>query len=258
MDKPQGRFSSLEIKTPAKGRSRAGGAPRRDEAYYMNAGYRAELAGDHETALNQYSAALSENPLSVEAWTAQIWMLLYLQEPFEADLWADRALNNFPGQPDLMAVKSLALMRCGLFAEAGEQNDAALTGNRDSANIWLARGSLQIKADRLAASACFKHALAASANRPLTQLRIGDIYLFHNKYAEAETFLREATRTLPESAWAWYGYGLAQRALGREDAAKAAFARAAQLVPDDSRYHAAFNKNTGALERLRGWFKRII
>jgi tetratricopeptide (TPR) repeat protein len=224
----------------------------------MDMGYRAELAGDHETALNQYSTALSENPLSVEAWVAQLWMLLYLKEPFEADLWADRALAAFPGQPDLMAVKSLALMRCGLIAEAGEQNDAALAGSRDSANIWLARGSLQIAVDRQAASACFKHALAASADRRQTQLRIGDLCLFHHKYADAEAYLREATLALPESAWAWYGYGLAQRALGRDEAAKAALAKAAQLAPNDSRYHAALSGNVGGIGRLWRWLKQKI
>lgn len=256
MDKPQGRFSSLEIKTPSQGRPLAKGASKRDAAYYMDMGYRAELAGDHETALNQYSAALTENPLSIDAWVAQIWMLLYLQEPFEADLWADRALLTFPGQPDLMAVKSLALIRCGLIEEAGERNDAALTGGRDSANTWLARGSLHIAVDRQAAMACFKHALAASGDRRLTKLRIGDICLFHHKYADAEAYLREATQALPESAWAWYGYGLAQRALGRDDAAKAAFAKAAQLAPNDSRYHAALNGHTGGIKRLWRWLKQ--
>jgi len=256
MDKPQGRFSSLEINQSPRAPIRPRGAPQRDAAYYMNLGYRTELAGDHEAALNQYSMALSENPLSVEAWVAQIWMLVYLKEPFEADLWADRALAAFPAQPDLMAVKSLALMRCGLMAEAGEQNDAALAGNRDSANTWLARGALQIVADGHAASACFKHALAASPDRGLTTLRIGDIYLFHRRYAEAEAYLREATVLLPESAWAWYGYGLAQQALGRDDYARAALTKATQLAPNDSGYRAALSRKLGWLERLRRWLKK--
>lgn len=256
MDKPQGRFSSLELNQSPKTRARAQGAPKRDAAYYLNQGYRSELAGDHETALNQYSMALSENPLSVDAWVAQIWMLVYLREPFEADLWADRALAAFPGQPDLMAVKSLALMHCGLLAEAGDQNDAALVGRRDSANTWLARGALQLVADGQAASACFKHALAAANDRGLTNLRIGDIYLFHHQYVEAESYLREASRLLPESAWAWYGYGLAQEALGRDESAGAALAKAASLAPADSRYHAALNRKRGWLERLRRWLKQ--
>jgi tetratricopeptide (TPR) repeat protein len=261
MSEPRGRFSSLELKSGRRAAPTGpAGAPLRDAGYYMREGRRAELAGGHEKALTHYSAALGENPLHIEAWTAQLWMLLYLEEPLEAQFWADRALAAFPNQPDLLALKSLALDRCGLPQEAWELNDAALaTGGRESVNVWLARGALSTAADGAAGEACFKHALAASADRPLTALRIGDLFLFHRRFAEAEAYLREAVAGLPDSAWAWYGYGLAQRAGGWEMPALAALNRAARLVPDDSRYYqAARVRPRGRLKRLKNWLARKL
>lgn len=247
------RFASLELKPARQVAAGTGGAPLRDAAYYMSEGLRMELAGDHEKALNQYSAALGETPLHLEAWAAQLWMLIYLGEPIEAQLWADRALETFPNQPDLLALKSLALGRCGMMEEAWEQNDAALEGGRGSAVVWLARGELRLATEDVTAEACFRHALAASTDRPLTALRSGDICLFHRRFAEAEGYLREATAGRPDSAWAWYGYGLAQRALGWENPALAAFARAARLEPGDQRYQAALDRKRNWRERLRHW-----
>jgi tetratricopeptide (TPR) repeat protein len=221
----------------------------------MREGRRAELGGDHEKALNQYSAALGENPLHLEAWVAQLWMLLYLGEPIEAHLWADRALGAFPNQPDILALKSLALARSGLKEEAWELNDAALKNGRESANVWLARGELRLAGEGVAAEACFRHALAASDDRHFTALRSGDICLFYNNFAEAEGYFKEASAGLADSAWVWYGYGLAQRALGWENPALAAFARAARLEPGDRRYHAALTRKRGWRERLKRWLK---
>jgi len=257
MNTQSGRFSSLEVNQDSQKTGQSRGGAIRDEGYYMKTGYKAELAGDHEAALVEYSSALGENPLFIEAWLAQLWMLLYLGEPSEADMWADRALNNYPKQPGLMALKAMALHRCGFIDEARELNDAALGSERESADVWLSRGALHISLDSVATSACFKHALAVSVNRPLTTLRIGDIYLFHRQYADAERYLRQATIELPDSAWVWYEYGLAQKALGWEDSAMIAFAKAAQLAPLDERYRMALhNKKRTLMTRLRSLFNR--
>lgn len=257
MSEAQGRFSGLEIKTAGEGNTsaRLKGAPVRDLAYYLNEGLKADLAGDHEKTLTHYSSALGENPLFIEAWTAQLWMLIYLDESPEAVIWADRALENFPNQPDLLGLKSMAMLRCGFIADARELNDAALVGGRASTNVWLARGAMQISVDGVAASACFRHALSTADNRDLINLRIADILLHSRKYADAETYLRGATTAFPQSAWAWYGYGLSQRGLGRDDYARAAFGKASQLAPNDPRYRAALIRKRGLFERLRNWLR---
>ncbi|MCL2001038.1 MAG: hypothetical protein FWG74_06350 [Planctomycetes bacterium] len=258
----QGRFASLELKPARQSADQPGDkgweAPLRDAFFYMNEGLQAELAGDHEKALNKYSTALGENPLHIEAWTAQIWMLLYLKEPIEAQFWADRALESFPNHPDLLALKSLSLARCGLTNKAWELNDAALKGSRESVNVWLARGELRIAAKWVAAEACFRRALAISSERYLTAMRCGDICLLHNCHAEAEGYFQEALPGHTSSAWIWYGLGLSRRALGWKTPARAAFARAVRLVPTDWRYRKSLEQEMELGERFKVWLNRAF
>ena len=253
-DERPDRFASLEL-NPAReaATTKAAGAPLRDADYYMKDALRRELAGNHEKALNQYSRALGENPLHLEAWEGQLWMLLYLGEPTEACLWADRAMESFPNHPDLLSLKSIALARRGALNEAWTLNDAAMSSGQRSAVVWMARGELRLSTEGVGAEACFRNALAASTDRPVTALRCGDICLLHRCYPEAESYLREATAGLPDSAWVWYRCGLAQHALGWETPAKAAFTRANRLAPGNNLYEEALTSKYGLLDRLKQW-----
>lgn len=245
------RFASLETATAAVSGGR--GAVVRDAEFYLKLALDHELDGEHDKALNKYSAALGEDPLCIGAWTRQLWMLLYLDEPIEAVVWADKALQSFPNDPDILSLKSLAQWRNGLREEARALNDAALAAARDSANVWLARGEMQVQKNMKSALACFRHAEDAPGHEGLTRLRAGDILLRLGKYAEASGYYREATRALPDSSWAWYGYGRAERALGRLSYARSAFDRAYTLSPSDKRYQAARKAKPGLIARLRAW-----
>lgn len=253
MDAPKGRFSSLETAPSRAATGKGGGAVLRDAAYYVDDALKKELAGDHEKALNAYSAALGEDPLYIEAWTRQLWMLLYLEEPVESRMWADKALLSFPNDPDILSLKSLAMWRAGLSKEARDLNDSALAKTRESRNVWLARAEMQIADDVKSAGACFTHACRASSEPGLVRLRAGDILLRYRKFAEAVPFFREATQLLPESSWVWYGYGRAQRAVGRDDIARNAFERAYTLTPRDSRYKNALKVKPGFMQGIIRW-----
>lgn len=225
----------------------------RDAEHYIREGWTHELGGRHDKALNQYSAALGEDPLYVEAWTRQLWMLLYLGELDEAVVWADKALQSFPNDPDILSLKSLAQWRKGFTEDARKLNDAALAANRESANVWLARGEMQVAVDMKSAAACFRHAMRQPEPQGMVSLRIADILSRQRKYGEAVEHARSATRALPESAWAWYRFGVVQRALGNEEAALSAFERAATLAPRDPRYRVTKQKKLGVLGRFRRW-----
>ncbi|MDR1521029.1 MAG: hypothetical protein LBU23_12945 [Planctomycetota bacterium] len=247
------RFANLEISAIQPDAGTRSGAPVRDVAFYMREGLARELAGEHEKALTNYSAALGEDPLHIEAWTRQLWMLLYLGEAAEAVVWANKALQTYPRDPDILSLKALAQWRCGFAKEARELNDAALSATRESANVWLARGEMQAAADNKSANACFKHAAAAPGETGLAEMRAGDILLLIRKYAEAIPFCRAATVRFHDSSWAWYIYGLAQRGVGRDEYARAAFMRAHNLSPRDSRYRAALKRRRSWLARAREW-----
>lgn len=256
MTEKPGRFASLETQTVESSSGRGKGAVVRDVSYYMKAGLERELDGDHESALKSYSAALGEDPLHIEAWTRQLWMLVYLDEPLEAEIWADKAMQYFPSDPDILSLKSLALWRIGSREEARELNDAALAAARDSANVWLARGAFQAVADGKSAGACFAHALRLHPVPGLANLRAGDLLLYEGKYAEAFPYCREATVRFPESSWAWYGYGRSLVKLGRSEQALVAFKRAYALKPRDRRYKAALKAKASLWAKIRyllGW-----
>jgi tetratricopeptide (TPR) repeat protein len=246
------RFAGLE--TAGGNRSgRRPGAAARDSGYYLREALDLELAGRHERALNKYSAALGEDPLCITAWAGQLWMLLYLEDPAEAEIWSDKALQSFPNDPDVLALKSLAQWRCGFETSARNLNDAALSAARDSANVWLARGEIQIGGDMKSASACFVRAVAAPGQKGVCHLRAGDILVRSGKFAAAIEYHRKATRILPGSSWAWYGYGRAQREVGNERYALAAFDRALDLSPRDPRYKGARLGAVGWRRRFANW-----
>ncbi|MDR1533867.1 MAG: tetratricopeptide repeat protein [Planctomycetota bacterium] len=257
MTNASGRFANLEVSRASGPAGPEGGVPIRDAAFYMRSGLARELDGDHEKALADYSAALGENPLYIPAWARQLWMLLYLGETEEAAIWADRALASFPNDPDLLALKSLARWRAGFPEEARRLNDAALAATRESAEVWLARGGIQTASDVKSANACFRHAAAVSREPGLAEMRAGDLLLLNGKPAEALSYCREATLKLPDSAWAWYAYGLAQRGLGRTGYARSALIRAVNLNPRDPRYRAALRRGRGWLSRLGEWLAKL-
>lgn len=256
MHKKKSRFSGLET-TAAKRPDGGGGAVVRDAEYYLRAGLQLDLAGRHEKALNSYSAALGEDPLCITAWTRQLWMLLYMEEPIEAEVWADKALQSFPKDPDILSLKSLAQWRNGARDSARDLNDAALAAARDSANVWLARGEMQIDGNMKSATTCFTHAVSAPGLEGLAHMRAGDILLRLDKFAEAAEFYRKAARSLPESSWIWYGYGRAQRELGNDEYAIAAFDRALNLSPRDPRYRDAKHRALGWRLRLARWLRNL-
>jgi len=119
------RFSRLEIED-ASGTEATANAPRPDAAAYMDRAKRHVLAGRHDKAIAAYTAALRENPLLVDAWVGQLWMLLDLGEYPEARLWADKALAHFPDHPDLQARNCLAAWRAGRRKVGRDLNVAAL------------------------------------------------------------------------------------------------------------------------------------
>ena len=267
-----GRFSNLEFEgedgeqptskaTAQRARRGKFVAETRDAAYYMRQADAQELAGEHETALRSFSAALGEDPLLLEAWVGQARMLIELGEYPEARMWADKALEKFPDNPQLLAVKSVAMYRLGLCTDARRLNDVALQGKGESPLVWLCRADLMLADSRAAADQCFDHAKRLASPKGPTLMRIGALYLEHGHYAEAMSALQEAASQLPKAARAWYLLGLAQQELGLGAQAVVSFEQARSLAPRNAQYRKAADgrapRSGGALRRfLRRLFGR--
>jgi len=62
--------------------------------------------GDFEHALRAYARVLEYNSQNPAAWTGQVRMLIELGEFHEAKVWADKALERFAHEPELLAAKA--------------------------------------------------------------------------------------------------------------------------------------------------------
>ena len=234
------------------------GVETRDAAWYLRRAAEEELLGNFEQSMRNYSAALGENPLLLEAWAGQLLMLLELEEYPETRLWADKAMERFPDHPLLLAVKSAALFRMGLKREARDLNDAALAKKGESEIVWLFRGELMLGGNRPAADECFRHASRLAVRKDLARLRQGRMYLQYGKFSHALAALQEATASLPRAALAWYLLGRAQEELGMFDLAQTSFRQAADLAPTNATFKGAAFRRPTFLNRLSGWLRRMM
>ena len=231
----------------------------RDAQYYIRKAVEQELAGEHEGALRSYSAALGENPLLLEAWVGQLMMLAETEEYPETGLWADKALEKFPDNPQLLAAKSVALFRMGHRKEGMSLSDAALAGKGESEIVWLCRGELMIALDRPTGEECFLRAASLSERKGLTRIRTGSLYCRYGKFSLALSVLQEAATDLPKSAKLWYLMGRTQEALGLATHAKTSYRQAAGLSSRNAVYREAAAESKRTLSTsIANVFRRLF
>src|SRR3989449_10002154 len=86
-------------------------------------------------------------------------MLIELGEFREAKLWADKALERFPHEPELLAAKAVALGRSGDLQGALAFSDSSIEERGDTPYVWLARGDVMLARKEQRADYCFEKAL---------------------------------------------------------------------------------------------------
>ena len=112
-----GRFTRLEMEDQRRAESGSAeelaGTPVRTAAHHREVADEAYRAGHFETALQMYTRALGVDRSLVPAWVGQLQMLVELREYPEARLWADKALELFRNNGDILAAKAQACVRQG-------------------------------------------------------------------------------------------------------------------------------------------------
>ncbi len=243
------RFSNLEFHSPA-GESELSSPPvtapqselrqfvahDRDSSYHVRKAETHEMNGFLEDALRSYSAALGEDPLLLAAWVGQLLMLLDLGEYKEADLWAGKALERFPDNPEIWACQSVALRRMGHDRRARELNDLALAGRGDKPVVWVCRGEVLAGGSNAAIAGCFRNAMQQTAKPGITGLRVGRICVRYEKNTIGLEFLTEVVGRCPTGAALWYCLGLTQEGIGLRNDAERSFRQAADLCPANKQY----------------------
>src|SRR5512133_728122 len=225
------RFSNLELGNESGDHSLESKPLVKDEAYYFAEARSAFENGNFESGLRLYARMLEFNPRNPDAWTGQVRMLIELGEYHEARLWADKALEMFPREAELLAAKAVALARGGAMQEALACSDAAVQERGNTPYIWLARADVLLAREQPLADYCLDKALAlAPADWFITWLA-ARIRSFYRQFALALKLLQKAVELNSGHFLLWLELGLCQQSLGLVGPARQSFDTARQLNP---------------------------
>jgi tetratricopeptide (TPR) repeat protein len=226
----------------------------KDEAYYLAEARTAFETGNFEPGLRAYSKVLEYNPKNVDAWTGQVRMLIELGEYREAKLWADKALERFPNEPELLAAKAVALGRSGDLQGALAFSDASIEERGDTPYVWLARGDVLLARAETRADYCFEKALLLAPHDWFISWLAARIRFYYEQFVLALKLTQKAVELNPGNFLLWLEQGHCQQAIGLVGAAESSFTQARQLNPrcDEADKALLRISQAGPLARLRG------
>lgn len=202
----------------------------KDDFDWMRKANENRRTGLYENALRFYSRALESDKTIVAAWVGQVQMLVQLAEYPQADLWARKALELFPQQPELMASRAQARSRLGDQSQALALSDGSMAQPGESAYRWQVRGEILLSQRQSTADHCFGCAELADADW-IVPMESALIYLFCRNPSKGVKRAQRAVE-LEATAWyAWYVLGLTQEASGLCSAATGSYQRCLELCP---------------------------
>jgi tetratricopeptide (TPR) repeat protein len=257
------RFINLEFSDESNNEFQPGEkAPVKDEAFYLAEARAAFENGNFEPGLRMYSKVLEFNPKNTTAWTGQVRMLIELGEYREAKLWADKALERFPNEPELLAAKAVALGRSGDLQGALSFSDASIEERGDTPYVWLARGDVLLARNEARSDYCFEKAMLLAPHDWFTRWLAARVRYYYEQFVLALKYIQQAVELNPGHFLLWLEQGRCQQGLGLARAAEHSFNQARQLNRDCVEADRALIRlsQTGFFARLGGrlWgaFKR--
>jgi len=253
------RFVNLEFDGESGDQSLKRRGLVKDDSYYFSEAQTAFENGNFEGALRLYGKVIEFNPSSAAAWIGQVRMLIELGEVREARLWADKALEKFPHEPELLAAKAVALTRAGDLQGAIAFSDSAIEERGDTPYVWLARGEVLLAREEQRADYCFEKALLLAPGDWFIAWLAARIRYYYEQFALALKLLQQAVELNAGQFFLWLELGHCQQALGLMGAAKESFGVARQLNPQctEASLKMAKISHAGLFERLRGWMRRL-
>jgi tetratricopeptide (TPR) repeat protein len=187
-------------------------------------------------------------------------MLIELGEYREAKLWADKALERFPTDPELLASKAVALGRGGDLQGALAFSDASIEERGDTPYVWLARGDVLLARGENRADYCFEKALLLAPHDWFTVWLAARVRFFYEQFVLALKLLQQAVEMNPGNFLLWLEQGRCQQAVGLVGPAELSFVQARQLNPaGEAAYRAQHRLGpVGLLARLRGKWRGLF
>lgn len=259
LEPPEGaiaREKGAGNKAPA-GKATAPGGPdnyptfvqRADEAFF---------SGHYKEALRHYSRALQEDPTHVYPWIGQVSALIGLRQFREAELWANRALDQFPEDSSLLSQRARVLAATGNLKRAIGLSDFAL-GQGATEWTWLARGEVLLEAGDNNSLYCFEKAMEMTSPQDWrTPLVAGLSFARKRQWSSAEDFLRKSAERNPKNAFTWLELARILMELNYTDRARDALQRARQLQASPKEVNALEMRlyRRPFLQRMFGMLKR--
>lgn len=230
------RFGSLEFDNHEEEGSAGRGASRsgiKDASYFMAEAQRAFEEAAFEKALRSYGRVLEYNPNQAAAWTGQVRMLIELGQFQEANVWADKAIEQFPREPELLAAKGVALARTRDFQGAMAFSDSAAEESGDTPYVWLARGDALLAGREKHSGFCFSKALAMTPRDWFTRWLVARIHCDHRHFSLGLKYAQESMALDAARSAVWMQLGLCQQGLGLFGPAQQSFTQARELNPDN-------------------------
>lgn len=232
----------------------------KDEAYYVAQAEGAWQNGKWEVALRNFGKVLEHNPRNNSAWCGQVRMLIELGELREAKVWADKALERFADDPELLAAKAVALARLGDLQAAMAFSDASIQERGETPYVWLARGDVLTARREARADYCFDKAILLGQGSWIVAWMAGRIRMFYERFSLALKNLQQAVEWNPSHSLLWLELGLCQEALGLAGPARRSFDQAVELNPHCESAHMAIARlhSSVAGRAMRGFWYRLL
>ena len=255
------RFVNLEFGGETEDQSHEQQRPLvKDGGFYFSEARAAFENGNFEQALRLFSKVLEFNPQNAAAWTNQVRMLIELGEYREAKLWADKALERFPHEPELLAAKAVALGRSGDLQGALAFSDASIEERVDTPYIWLARGDVLLAREEPRAEYCFEKAVLLAPRDWFIAWLAARIRHFYKQFVLALKLFEQAIELNTGHFLLWMQLGQCQQALGLIGPARNSYAQAQQLNPHCTEVDLALAglSGTGLWRRACGWWRGLF
>jgi tetratricopeptide (TPR) repeat protein len=142
------------------------------------------------------------------------------------------------GSPELLVRLGDMYLEHGDLTLASQQADRAIAANRQLASAWALRGDVQQRqGDEEESLASYHRALSYSDHYPRVQLAIAEVYRRQGRHGRVLATLRNLADGYPVGevpGQVRYLEGLAQKELGRYDAAVGSFTAATRKSPPSS------------------------
>lgn len=253
------RFKSLEFNDEEQSRplQSARSEPEYDDRHYLQEAKEFFHWGHFEPALRSYTRALQQNRALVPAWVGQVQMLVQLAEYHEAKMWAEKALELFKNNAELLAARAQALCRIGDRRGAQASSDGAIAIAGSSPWRWQARGEVLLALGHKHYDECFQRALGEPSADWFDRVIIANIYLFHRRATNALQYLKQAIELQPAHGYTWFLQGHAQLALGLAGAARTSYEHCLEMRPDYREARDAL-RNVKESSGIRNLIRRVF